>query len=182
MHAPSFFSDDPLLLLEAQGQALGISHEELRRIRMERELRITILFPAETRQLELIRRVTQNTTAVIPGLARETADDIALALDEACTNVIRHAYGNTHRDPLIEAEIHISSQAVTIVLTDEGEQGRAFHPSQIQPMDMAALRLHPKAGGLGFHLIRKIMDEVHYENEPGKPNRLTMRRYITRQG
>lgn len=178
MNASSFFPDETQSFLKHQGLALGIPEGDLTAIQMKKECRLTLVFPAETRQVELIRRLARKTASEIPTVDTDTANDIALALDEACNNVVRHAYGSQEKVGQIEAEIRFSSRDITIILKDEGEGGRLFNPDPFKPLDIQALRQHPKAGGLGLHLIRKIMDEVHYERKEGKQNQLTMKRYL----
>ncbi|WP_179953345.1 ATP-binding protein [Desulfobotulus mexicanus] len=176
------FLEDPMTSLASQAKALGIPETDIQRICMETDCRLRLVFPAETRQLELIRRLARNTTEKTPGLDSDAAYDIALALDEACTNVISHAYGTHDPSALIEAEIRISSKDVTIILTDHGVHGHSFHPDKLPPPDIKALYTNPKPGGLGFHLIKKIMDELSYEKGPDNANRLTMKRYLSRSG
>ncbi|TWI77390.1 serine/threonine-protein kinase RsbW [Desulfobotulus alkaliphilus] len=178
---PSFL-EDPMTTLAHQARALNIPEGDIQKICMEKDCRLRLVFPAETRQLELIRRIARSTAEITTGLDSDTADDIVLALDEACTNVIVHAYGPHAPDAFIEAEIRISSKDVTIILTDQGVHGRGFHPEKLPPPDIKALFTHPKPGGLGFHLIKTIMDEVRYEKGPGSTNRLTMKRYLSRSG
>ncbi|MCW7753577.1 ATP-binding protein [Desulfobotulus sp. H1] len=178
----SFLAEDTMQALETQAAILGIQENDIREIRIEKECRIRMIFPAETRQLELIRRLAHSTASQAPGLDPQTADDISLALDEACTNIMAHAYDRHSHQKIIEVELSISSDSITIILTDQGESGRCFEPEKLRPPDMDALRVTPIPGGLGFHLIRKIMDAVTYEKGPGQPNRLTMKRYIHRPG
>ncbi len=93
-----------------------------------------------------------------------------LALDEACANIIRHAYAN---DPSGEIEAHIRAgkRTFTIRLTDFGEPydpaTLAAAPATVRGLDNA------RPGGLGLHLMRSVMDEVRYTPGP-RGNHLVM--------
>jgi anti-sigma regulatory factor (Ser/Thr protein kinase) len=65
----------------------------------------------------------------------------------------------------------VHNDLITIVLIDHGE---SFDPSEIPLPDLKADLSDRKIGGLGIFLMRKLMDEVHYEAKPNKSNVLTM--------
>lgn len=84
---------------------------------------------------------------------------IELACDEACTNVIEHAYRGEG-----EGEIHVSWEATAdqfiIVIRDNG---RPFEPKNIPaPPDQPESFENLKIGGLGLHFMKKLMDEVAF--------------------
>jgi anti-sigma regulatory factor (Ser/Thr protein kinase) len=92
-----------------------------------------------------------------------------LALDEACANIIRHAYDN---DPQGEIEAYIQARdgMCTIHLTDFG---KPYDPAHVNlPHDNVSID-DTRPGGLGLHLMRTVMDEVHYTPGP-HGNRLVM--------
>lgn len=90
--------------------------------------------------------------------------NIQLATDEAASNIIEHAYEGIS-DGLLEISCGMQKDFIKIVLTDHGEP---FDPSQIPMPDLKADLSERKIGGLGIFLMRKLMDEVHYESHPGK--------------
>jgi serine/threonine-protein kinase RsbW len=94
---------------------------------------------------------------------------ITLAVDEALSNVIRHAYNNECNH---EIELNCQTQADCLEFTfiDRGEPA---DPARIcaQPLDEVAL------GGRGTHLIRQIMDEVSYDRLDDH-NRLRLKKYL----
>jgi serine/threonine-protein kinase RsbW len=95
---------------------------------------------------------------------------LELAVDEACANVIEHAYGSdTTREVTVKATL--DPEAVQIVIVDTG---RGFDPTAIDEVDVEQLIRERKSGGLGLHLIRKLMDEVQYQIVPGQKNELKM--------
>lgn len=104
------------------------------------------------------------------GFSDEASGQIALALDEALANVIRHGY-----DKRTDAPIWISlwpvrttpEGGIRIVIEDEARQ---VDPDKIKGRDLEEVR----PGGLGVHIIREVMDEVTYEKREHKGMRLTM--------
>jgi serine/threonine-protein kinase RsbW len=101
--------------------------------------------------------------------------DIDLALEEACTNIARHAYrpGQTGD---VQVCVEAADDAVRITLTD---WGRPFDG------DAAYLAVHVPVeertrGGMGLLLIHKLMDEVTRTtaSAPGGPNVLTMVKHV----
>lgn len=106
------------------------------------------------------------------GFAAEASGQIALALDEALCNIIRHGY-ERRRDgtiwislwPLESGNGH--GIGLRIVIEDEAKQ---VEPEQIRSRDLDEIR----PGGLGVHIIREVMDEVVYEKRPSVGMRLTL--------
>lgn len=104
------------------------------------------------------------------GFAAKDVYNIQLAADEAASNIIEHAYEGVSNG-LMELSCGVSGNAITIILVDHGE---SFDPSAIPLPDLKADLSERKIGGLGIFLMRKLMDEVHYEIKPNKGNILTM--------
>jgi serine/threonine-protein kinase RsbW len=92
-----------------------------------------------------------------------------LAVDEACSNIIRHAYGGDPAGEFVVA-IRIAAGVCEIQLTDYGEP---YDPQEIPPPAMGSTIEEAQPGGLGLYLIRSVMDEVHYTPGP-QGNRLVM--------
>src|SRR5436190_7694825 len=104
------------------------------------------------------------------GFSDKDVYNIQLATDEAASNVIEHAYED-QPDGILELSCGMRGDVITIVLIDHGE---SFDPSEIPLPDLKADLSDRKIGGLGIFLMRKLMDEVHYEPKPDKSNVLTM--------
>jgi serine/threonine-protein kinase RsbW len=104
------------------------------------------------------------------GFSDKDVYNIQLATDEAASNVIEHAYEN-QPDGILEMSCGMKGDTITIILIDRGE---SFDPSEIPLPDLKADLSERKIGGLGIFLMRKLMDEVHYEPKPDKSNVLTM--------
>ena len=106
------------------------------------------------------------------GFGKDDADDIALAVDEACANVIVHAYGG-RGDADIVLDIFRLRGGIRLRLRDFGP-----------PVTHDAIRPRPldtvRPGGLGSHFIREIMDEARFERPAdGRGNILNLTKRIT---
>lgn len=105
---------------------------------------------------------------------------IQLACDEACTNIIQHAYGGEDLGE-ISVAWQFDEKAFTIILRDNG---RSFDPRDIpkpvipgNPDEVDDLKI----GGLGFHFMRKLMDEIHFDPDHSEGNTLTMVKFLSRE-
>lgn len=85
-----------------------------------------------------------------------------LALDEACVNIIEHAYGRDATGE-IEVALHAVPGQCVIRLTDFGIP---YDPQNALPPSRGASLEETRAGGLGLYLMRELMDEVRYTVGP----------------
>ena len=110
------------------------------------------------------------------GFSDEDISKIALAVDEACTNVIKHAYRS---DPtkIIQVNVRAGDGTFQVAILDEGIP---FNPMQVQPLDMKDYLTHYRRGGLGVHLMKSLMDKVEYSINPGKTNEVLLIKYLPR--
>jgi serine/threonine-protein kinase RsbW len=112
------------------------------------------------------------------GFDEATVFHIELACDEACTNIIEHAYADEDR-----GLIHISyeTEADQFIVTFH-DNGRTFDPNSIPlPLTVQAdtatdATIHEtlKEGGLGLHFMRQLMDHVTFQSDPKQGNTLIM--------
>jgi anti-sigma regulatory factor (Ser/Thr protein kinase) len=132
-------------------------------------LRFQVRMASNPRLLSVVRNAVSEMAAV-SGFDEDQCGCITLAVDEALSNVMRHAYKN-RRDGEIEITFEAQADCLEFVFIDRGEP---INPSRVcgQPLDEVAL------GGRGTHLIRQIMDEVCYERVP-EGNRLRLKKYFT---
>jgi serine/threonine-protein kinase RsbW len=109
------------------------------------------------------------------GFSDEEVSKIALAIDEACTNIIKHAYAF---DPTQQIAITVGGTRGTfeVLISDHG---RRFNPSSIPSPDMKEYLSHYRRGGLGVYLMRSLMDKVEYSILPGK-NEVRLIKYLSR--
>ncbi len=92
------------------------------------------------------------------GFPPSEVSQIALAVDEACSNLIRHAQ-NPVPSSTITVRAESTPQGMIISIID---QSRPFDPMQVQSPDMPEYFKRFKKGGLGVHLMRRIMDKIEY--------------------
>ena len=129
----------------------------------------TVQFAAKFEFLDEIREYVGN-IARENGFGDKDIYNIQLATDEAASNIIEHAYENIS-DGMLELSCGVQSDTIKIILIDHGEP---FDPSEIPLPDLKADLSDRKIGGLGIFLMRKLMDEVHYESKADKSNTLTL--------
>jgi sigma-B regulation protein RsbU (phosphoserine phosphatase) len=131
---------------------------------------LQLRFPARAAELKEVREAVREAVEGC-GCSAKASGDIVLATDEACQNIIRHAYGG-ESDQVIEFEIEHRGDALVFSLLDHAP---AIDPSQVQPRNLDDIR----PGGLGTHFIRRVMDEVEFLQPPsGRGNLLRMVRRI----
>ena len=101
---------------------------------------------------------------------------IELACDEACTNIIEHAYGGENVGD-IRITWHIEEKTFTITMVDDGIP---FDPDDVPPPQVPGDKGNLnglKIGGLGIYFMRNLMDEVHFSRDKFRGNRLVMVKY-----
>jgi serine/threonine-protein kinase RsbW len=129
----------------------------------------TAKFPARFESLEKISQF-------IVQAAREAGFDesavyaVELAVDEACSNIIEHAYGGEGGGD-IQCTYQIANSSLTIILRDKG---RPFDPNSILEPNFGAPIEELEPRGAGLFLMRKLMDEVKFEFEADSGNVLTL--------
>lgn len=131
----------------------------------------TTRFAAKFEYLDEIREFVGD-IARTGGFSDKDVYNIQLATDEAASNIIEHAYEHI-ADGVLELSCGMQGDLITIILIDHGE---SFDPSEIPLPDLKADLSDRKIGGLGIFLMRKLMDEVHYEANSPKGNVLTMKK------
>jgi sigma-B regulation protein RsbU (phosphoserine phosphatase) len=126
-------------------------------------------FPARADRLKVVRSAIHR-VAELCGFDTAAVQEVIIAVDEACQNIIRHGYGGDEGDIVIDVRRH--DDALVIDLRDFGEP---VDVEKVKPRDLDDLR----PGGLGTHLIREAMDGVEFlsppEGERGNILRLTKR-------
>ncbi|MBN1351730.1 ATP-binding protein [candidate division KSB1 bacterium] len=109
----------------------------------------------------------------LAGFPRKERSNSMLAVDEACTNIIKHTYKGA-ADQIIIIKTTINDDMIQFILRDFGKK---IDLKQIKSRDLDDIR----PGGLGVHLIKTIMDEVIYDNTPEVGNQLTLIKYRTKE-
>jgi serine/threonine-protein kinase RsbW len=103
------------------------------------------------------------------GFEEDQVSDIRLAVDEAFTNIIEHAYKNSAEES-VKISLSHNSDTFSISLFDNGQ---SFSLDDYKEPDVAARIKQKKRGGVGVYLIQKLMDEVSYQHK-GTENEIRM--------
>lgn len=135
---------------------------------MDRIARIHFLSSPE--QLRPVRDAVRQ-LAVEQGCSDKNLDCLVMAINEACMNVIQHAYNNRDDGEMI-LEFWREQDLLSIRLFDFAE-----------PVDRDCIKSRDlddiKPGGLGVHIMQQVMDTVVYKDAPdGEGNMLEMRKRI----
>jgi serine/threonine-protein kinase RsbW len=119
---------------------------------------VRLTLPARPENVAVIRHVV-GALAEALRLPYELVEDMRLAITEACTNVVRHAYHDGEEGP-IDVVIRPGSDRLELIVSD---RGRGVGPS-------------PDIGGpgLGLPLIAALTDSVEFERGPRRGSRLAM--------
>lgn len=128
----------------------------------------TRTFPGRFESLEKISKFVKD-AAKKAGLGEDAVYSVELAVDEACSNIIEHAYRGEDLGE-IECTCETTTIGLMIILTD---QGHPFTPSHVPKPELTGPLETRKKGGLGLFFIDHLMDEARYEFYPGK-NRLIL--------
>ncbi|MDX1702381.1 MAG: ATP-binding protein [Melioribacteraceae bacterium] len=140
-----------------------------RKDKNSKELRVK----SKTDNLSLIRDFISS-NALEAGISSEAIDNIMLAVDEACTNIIKHAY-QSYPDGEIIIKVDYNNSKFTILIID---YGKTFDPTSVPKPDLKKYYQEHKVGGLGMYLMRTLMDDVKYTTVPGKYNQVLLSKNI----
>ncbi len=125
--------------------------------------KVTLELPARAEALPPFRTQLQ-TWLQNAGAPQKASSEILVAVQEALTNIVRHAYGG--KEGKIDVCYEDQGDRIEIILRDYGQP---FDPSKIPAPELPPV----KPGGLGLYLIKTLMDQVEYQkNHEGNSLRL----------
>lgn len=117
----------------------------------------TLVVPSQTRQLAKVRNFVAR-HARLASVKEEEIGALRQAVDEACANIIEHAYkGNPNHE--VNLAMTIDPARVVVRIQD---CGLPFDQSAYQRPNILELSRKRKSGGLGVDIIRRLMDQVEY--------------------
>jgi serine/threonine-protein kinase RsbW len=125
--------------------------------------------PSSTENLSMIRDFVRSIGLQV-GMGDMEVARLEMAVDEACSNVMEHAY-NSDSTKEVSIRALVDDSALKIVVIDTG---KGFDPAAVEQKKLEDLISARRTGGLGMRLIKSFMDEVHYVMVPGQKNELTM--------
>lgn len=104
------------------------------------------------------------------GLSEDDVFAVEMSVDEACSNVIEHAYAG-RRDGTVEVVCYLEADRFVVTIRDHG---RPFDPASVPCPDISSPLEERDIGGLGVYFMRTLMDEVRFEFDESEGNTLTM--------
>ncbi len=116
----------------------------------------TIRLPAVVESLEPIRSFTLSKISEW-GFSSSILDKLDLVLEELLTNVFKYAYPDSHGD--LELSCKNTNDSLMVSIRDWGP---AFNPLESDPPNLSSGIEDRQIGGLGIHLVREIVDDIHY--------------------
>ena len=143
---------------------------------------IELKVPSNPKMMRLVRR---NVTAAseLVGFADKDVKAITLAVDEGCTNIIRHCY-NCKQDGVIIVRIRMYRNKIEIILKDFGEEVDLKRLEKCRKEVLVKLE-DPESvspGGLGVMLIHSVMDKVQYKTSREFGTVLRLIKYLDKPG
>ncbi len=131
-----------------------------------------IIISSHPKLLNILRGVVRY-RAQEAGFPESDVDWLAMAIDEAATNVIRHAYKNS-RDGKLALIIQAFPDRMEFILEDSAPK---VSPEKVQPRALDEIR----PGGLGTFFIHSFMDSCCFDEHFDAGNRLIMVKYLPRK-
>lgn len=100
-------------------------------------------------------------------------DDLQMAVDEAVTNVMEHAYAGMS-DGNIAIKLRIDDKLILVEIRD---QGKPFDPKKVKKPNIKGPLSERAIGGLGVFFMKKLMDKVEFtRDDAGNVTRMTKKR------
>ncbi len=125
--------------------------------------------PSDPRYLCVVREVTAKMWQ-LHGLGEEMVEQIRLAVDEACANVIKYAYrGDTEKRIVVRYKV--SRGRFEVVIEDSGIKADARVIAGRKLEDV-------RPGGLGIHFIARCFDVFEFDGRKKNGNRLRLIKYL----
>ena len=109
----------------------------------------------------------------VTGLSEACITDVNICLDELFTNIVSYGFEDDLAH-IIRFTMNLANQVLTLSIEDEGIP---FNPLEKKAPEVPADLIDVRIGGLGIHIVRKLMDDIHYDRKQGK-NKLTMKKSI----
>ena len=138
-------------------------------------------------QLELEVKAKLENLAVIDDFITESMRQLSmkedetlrvrLAVNEACTNIIQHAYSGGSEEPIIV----LCSMSGNDLVIEIRDWGKPFDPEAVPQPDIESELFERKEGGVGIFLMRQMMNDVRYVFRAGRYNELRMIKHIPQE-
>lgn len=126
---------------------------------------------ADFAELDKLRNFVINSVLAL-GMDSVKANLFALAVEEACTNLIKHSY-NFDSSREITFRIVPQNKEIQVIIEDDGP---SFNPLKVLPIKMEKIHKNLKKGGMGIFIISQIIDKMQYfpKDKTNSKNRLIL--------
>ena len=148
-----------------QGRSDDLTLLVFSQIKEEKEKPAHLSIKSHPGNLKYIRGLMTQTLSNT-NLSQQDAQMIILAMDETCSNIIRHGYKGDYTQK-IDIFVSLETKSLTITVVDNGIK---FDITSIKPRDVSEVR----PGGLGIHIIKEVMDKVEYSYTSQGCNQIKM--------
>ncbi|MEO8666621.1 MAG: ATP-binding protein [Ignavibacteria bacterium] len=128
-----------------------------------------ILFSSSTKNLALLRNFIE-AKAIEFGFDESTINQIILSVDEACTNIIKHAH-KYNEEEQIEVQTQTDHNHFKVIMKYKGQ---GFDPNDLNNPDMQDYFNKFKIGGLGVPIMKKFMSKIEFVHKNSDYNYLTL--------
>ena len=129
--------------------------------------------PSQTRYLNLVTGLAKR-ASLVAGMDDATAAKVSIAVDEAVTNVIIHAY-HGEANHQVDIELRFLAGALEIRIWNTGA---GIKDDDVVLPDPKEYVKHPRKGGLGLLLMSRFMDEIHFQEAGGKSECCMIKRVV----
>jgi anti-sigma regulatory factor (Ser/Thr protein kinase) len=109
----------------------------------------------------------------ITGLSEACITDMNICLDEMFTNIVSYGFEDD-LEHAISFTVNLDNLELTLIIEDDGIP---FNPLEKKEPETPPDLIDVRIGGLGIHIVRKLMDAISYKRECNK-NKLTMKKFI----
>ena len=152
-------------------QALAISQTSISHMNSSKlDETYQLVVPGQPLSLALIRAVIAH-LATTAGFDDVDASKIEIAVDEACANIMEHAYSDMENKPPVTVQVSLSDDLFVVEIIDEGKK---FDKADYHPPTFPTHWEEGNIRGVGIYLIYQCMDTVSFLQTKGKRNQLRM--------
>ena len=109
----------------------------------------------------------------INNLSSEVIYDVRLALEEVVSNIINYGFEDNYEHQ-ISIEMNLQGETLTMKIKDDG---KPFNPLEVKSTNLEKPFDEREIGGMGIHIVRKLMDKILYKREEGN-NVLQLTKYL----
>jgi serine/threonine-protein kinase RsbW len=142
--------------------------------------KLNIQAPSNGSYLAYIRTLVADLARKV-GFPDDEVAKIEMAVDEACSNVVKHAYNTKnewcwqHRDPEIRLDVRTENDQLIIEINDHGQR---FDFATYRPDNLDDRLRAMQTSGYGLHIMRQLMDEVQFSTNATTGNTLRLVKHL----